>query len=283
MIKMGWGVEGDAHGGDWHRQVSLLSYDKVRQFNERGAGVSHGDFGENLIVEGIDFSALPPGTRLACNEAELVITQIGKECHTHCAIYHMLGDCIMPREGVFARVTREGRISAGDVMTVIEQTDERIRAAVVTLSDRCTAGERADESGPLINRMLTEAGYRVEAQVLLPDDRARIEAELINLADRRQVNLILTTGGTGFSQRDVTPEATLAIAERAAPGIAEAIRAHSLGITGRAMLGRGVSALRGGALIVNLPGSPKAVGESLSHILPHLRHGIEILMGSATD
>jgi molybdenum cofactor synthesis domain-containing protein len=283
MLKLGWGVEGDAHGGDWHRQVSLLSYNKVKRFNERGAGVGHGDFGENIIVEGIDFSVLPPGTRLSSNEAELTITQIGKECHTHCAIYHKMGDCIMPREGVFARVTREGRISAGDTMTAILPADDSMRAAIVTLSDRCAASERADESGPLISRMLSEAGYQVEAQLLLPDERAQIEAELINLADRRKVNLILTTGGTGFSKRDVTPEATMAVAERVAPGIAEAIRAHSLAITGRAMLGRGVSVIRGTSLIVNLPGSPKAVKESLEYILPHIRHGIEILTGSAED
>jgi len=176
VLQLGWGVEGDAHGGDWHRQVSLLSYDKIQQFNEKGAGVGYGDFGENVIVEGIDFSALPPGTRLTCNEAELAITQIGKECHTRCAIYHKMNDCIMPREGVFARVTREGRISAGDTMTAVLPANDRIRAAVVTLSDRCAAGERPDESGPLISRMLLEAGYQVEAQLLLPDERVQIEA-----------------------------------------------------------------------------------------------------------
>jgi len=282
-LEKGWGISGDAHGGDWHRQVSLLSYDSVRRFNEKGAGVGHGDFGENLVVEGIDFRSLPAGTLLRCGECLLEITQIGKECHTHCQIYKKMGDCIMPREGVFARVLESGDIAAGDVMEVVGRKDGRFRAAVVTLSDKGSRGEREDKSGPLIARMLEGAGYRVVAQVLLPDELERIKAELINLSDRRQADLILTTGGTGFSRRDVTPEATIAVAERAAPGIAEAIRAYSLRITGRAMLGRGVSVIRGNTLIVNLPGSEKAVRESLEYILPHLAHGLEILRGDAAE
>ena len=284
MFRAGWGLEGDAHAGGWHRQVSLLSYDKIQKFNELGAGVSHGDFGENLVVEGIDFRSLPVGTRLSCGECELEITQIGKECHSHCQIYYKMGDCIMPREGVFARVIKDGAISAGDVMSVAEGgAPAPLRAAVLILSDKGAKGEREDESGPAAARMLEDAGYRVEEQKLLPDEQSLIEAELIDLADRRKVDLILTSGGTGFSRRDVTPEATLAVAHRIAPGIAEAIRYRSLQITGRAMLSRGVSVLRGGALIVNLPGSPKAVREILEYILPHLGHGLEVLRGEAQD
>ena len=282
-FKSGWGLQGDAHAGGWHRQVSLLSYDKIRKFNERGAGVSHGDFGENLVVDDIDFSALPPGSLLKCGQCVLEITQIGKGCHSHCRIYHQMGDCIMPREGVFARVVQDGIISVGDVMELIEDCARGLRAAILILSDKGAAGEREDQSGPLIAQMLKEAGYSVTGQILLPDEQSIIEAELINLADKQRVDLILTTGGTGFSRRDVTPEATLAVAGRAAPGIAEAIRAHSLQITGRAMLSRAVSVIRGGTLIVNLPGSPKAVRESLEFILPHLSHGIEILRGDARE
>ena len=157
-----------------------------------------------------------------------------------------------------------------------------LSAAVVTLSDKGAKGEREDQSGEVIRQMLLDAGYLIQEVVLLPDDFELIKQTLANLCDR-QVNLIVTTGGTGFSKRDVTPEATLAIAHRNAPGIAEAIRHHSLGITGRAMLGRGASVIRGNTVIVNLPGSPKAVRESLEYILPHLRHGIEILMESAEE
>lgn len=153
------------------------------------------------------------------------------------------------------------------------------RAAVVTLSDKGAAGQREDESGRVVEGMLELAGYTVAERLLLPDERAQIEAALIRLADEAGVHLILTTGGTGFSPRDVTPEATLAVADRAVPGIAEAMRAYSMQITKRAMLSRAASALRGQTLIVNLPGSPKAVSETLEYILPELMHGLEILTG----
>ena len=115
-----YGIAGDAHAGKWHRQVSLLSYDKIEEFRARGAEVEDGAFGENLGVEGIDFRSLPVGTRLCCGEVILEMTQIGKECHHSCQIYQKMGDCIMPREGVFARVIRGGKIRIGDEMKVAE-------------------------------------------------------------------------------------------------------------------------------------------------------------------
>lgn len=113
-----FGIQGDAHAGKWHRQVSLLSYDKIEEFRSRGADVENGAFGENLVVRGIDFSSLPVGSRLRCNDVVLEMTQIGKECHHGCAIFQKMGDCIMPREGVFAKVIHGGRIKAGDEMKV---------------------------------------------------------------------------------------------------------------------------------------------------------------------
>ena len=114
-----WGLENDAHAGKWHRQVSLLSYEKIEEFRARGAVVDDGAFGENLVVSGIDFRLLPIGTRFACNDVLLELTQIGKECHSGCAIYKVMGDCIMPREGVFSRVLKGGTISVGDTLTVL--------------------------------------------------------------------------------------------------------------------------------------------------------------------
>jgi len=114
-----WGIEGDAHAGNWHRQVSLLSHNKVEEFRSRGANVNDGAFGENLVVSGIDFKSLPIGTRFACNEVLLELTQIGKECHSHCEIYKVMGDCIMPREGVFAKVLNGGEIRIGDTLIAL--------------------------------------------------------------------------------------------------------------------------------------------------------------------
>lgn len=279
-LKVNWGIEGDAHGGNWHRQVSLLSLEKIEAFREKGADVNFGAFGENLIVEGFDFSSLPVGSRFQIGEAELEMTQIGKECHSHCAIYQTMGDCIMPREGVFAEVRKPGHIRVGDEVILLPEDPERpLTASVITLSDKGAAGQREDKSGPVIVEELQKAGYKVIETLLLPDDVTKIKAQLIRLSDQRQVNLILTTGGTGFSERDCTPEATLAVATRNAPGIAEAIRAGSMQITRRAMLSREASVIRHKTLIVNLPGSPKAVKECLDLVLDQLDHGIRILTG----
>ena len=279
-----FGIENDAHAGKWHRQVSLLSYDKVQEFNRRGAQVTDGDFGENLLVEGIDFTSLPVGTFFRCGTVTLRMTQIGKECHSHCAIHQRVGDCIMPREGVFAEVLEEGNIHPGDVMTVtLPDPDRPFTAAVITLSDKGAKGERVDESGPAAAAMLKEAGYEVVETLVLPDEPALLKKELCRLADQRQVELILTSGGTGFSLRDQTPEATMAVADRNAPGISEYIRMRSAEIPDRAMLSRGVSVIRKGSLIINLPGSPKAVKESLGFIIGALDHGLKILRGSASE
>ena len=279
-----WGIDGDAHAGKWHRQVSLLSADKIEAFRARGAQVVYGDFGENLVVSGFDFRSLPVGTLLRCGEVLLEMTQIGKECHSHCAIYKTMGDCIMPREGVFARVLEGGTITVGDEMSIVERTSPRpYQAAVITLSDKGAAGEREDKSGPAIVEELESHGYEVVEKLLLADGTGPLKAQLIRLCDQRQLDLILTTGGTGFTPRDQTPEATLAVADRTAPGIAEAIRADSMKYTKRAMFSRGVSVIRGKTLIINLPGSPKAVHESMEVFLDELPHALDMLRNTVHD
>lgn len=279
-FRVDWGIVGDAHAENWHRQVSLLSFEKIDDFRKKGADVAFGAFGENLVVEGFDFRSLPVGTLLKCGDVLLEMTQIGKDCHSHCAIYKVMGDCIMPREGVFARVRQGGNISVGDEMEIVERTGKRpYQAAVITLSDKGSRGEREDKSGPLLASRLKEMGYEVVETLLLPDDKGAIKKQLMRLSDQRQLDLILTTGGTGFAERDVTPEATMEVATKNAPGIAEAIRAYSMAITKRAMLSRGASVIRNKTLIVNLPGSPKACDESLDCIKDSLPHGLDLLRG----
>lgn len=156
-------------------------------------------------------------------------------------------------------------------------------AAVLTISDKGSRGERKDTSGPAICKMLEEAGYQVIYQYILPDEMEQIQAELVHCADGLHASLVLTTGGTGFSPRDITPEATLAVVEREARGIPEAMRAASMQITPRGCLSRSVAGIRGGTLIINLPGSEKAAKENLAAVLPAIGHGLEMLasVGSA--
>ena len=118
-----WGIKDDAHAGKWHRQVSLLSYDKIQEFRAKGAEIEDGAFGENLVVEGFDFAKLPVGTKFRCNDVVLEMTQIGKKCHHGCAIFQKMGDCIMPREGVFTRVLHGGVIHEGDELVIIEENE----------------------------------------------------------------------------------------------------------------------------------------------------------------
>lgn len=158
-----------------------------------------------------------------------------------------------------------------------------ITVGIITSSDKGSRNEREDKSGKAIREIVEKAGMKVEKYIILPDERKMLAEEMKNMADILKLNLVLTTGGTGFSVRDVTPEATRDVIEREAPGIPEAIRQYSLGITKRAMLSRAAAGIRGQTLIVNLPGSEKAVRESLEYCVESLAHGIEILLGSAAE
>ena len=154
---------------------------------------------------------------------------------------------------------------------------------IITSSDKGYSGEREDKSGKVIEEIVSENGFKVIKKVVLPDEKTLLENEMINMCDNLNVNLLLTTGGTGFSKRDITPEATKAVIEREALGIVEAIRFYSLQITKRAMLSRAISGIRKNTLIINLPGSPKACKEALDFVLEDIKHGIEILLGKAKE
>ncbi|MBE6995997.1 MAG: MogA/MoaB family molybdenum cofactor biosynthesis protein [Ruminococcaceae bacterium] len=157
------------------------------------------------------------------------------------------------------------------------------RAAVLTVSDRSFRGERPDTGGPLVAEILKQAGYDVAYTAIVPDEQQEIEVALCRIADAGDVQLLVTTGGTGFAPRDVTPEATIAVCERLTPGIPEAMRYASMQITDRAMLSRAQAGIRKGTLIINLPGSPKAARENLEAVLPAVSHGLEMLSGTPAD
>ena len=154
---------------------------------------------------------------------------------------------------------------------------------IITSSDKGYRGEREDKSGQVIEEIVSQNGFKVIKKVVLPDEKDLLEKEMINMCDNLNVNLLLTTGGTGFSKRDITPEATKSVIEREALGIVEAIRFYSLQITKRAMLSRATSGIRQNTLIINLPGSPTACKEALDFVLDDVKHGIEILLGEAKE
>ncbi len=279
LAKVQWGLEGDAHCGNWHRQISLLSYEKVVEFRNQGAEIANGDFGENLLVAGIDFATLPIGTLFIGGSVVLELTQIGKECHSGCDIFTKMGTCIMPTQGVFTRVLHGGILTQGMVLKAYT----KMRTFVLCASDKGYEGKRVDESTSAVCRLAEESGYEVVGTCLLPDDQTLLSKKMAEVCDGYQADLLLTTGGTGLSLRDVTPEATLEIAHRQVPGLAELMRSSCLHITDRASLSRSVCVTRERTLIVNLPGSPKAAVENLTAILNPLEHGLQMLTGKSRE
>lgn len=158
------------------------------------------------------------------------------------------------------------------------------KVGIITASDKGYAGTREDLSGPAIEEIVAKSNaFQIDQMTLLPDDKGMLADRMRQMADEDQLDLILTTGGTGFSKRDVTPEATLEVIERRSPGIPEAMRSLSLKITPRAMLSRSEAGIRGGTLIINLPGSPKAIREILEYLLPSVEHGLDILKGNDAE
>ena len=280
------GIEGDAHAGFAHRQVSLLAEESVEKMRTRGlTDLKPGAFGENILTEGLDLSSLRVGDLLLVGKGALLqVSQVGKECVDRCAIYYAAGDCIMPREGIFARVLRGGEVTAGDTVRPVEREEIGLfLAGIITVSDRGSRGEREDLSGKVLEEMLEAQGFAVVERELVPDELDEVADALVRFADQLRVDLVLTTGGTGLSPRDVTPEATLRVIEKEVPGMAEAMRAASLPKTPHAMLSRAVCGIRGGTLIVNLPGSPRGARENLEVILPALPHGLSKLRGDTSE
>ena len=280
------GIVGDAHAGPWHRQVSLLALEQVETVRRQLPDVGPGDFAENVLVSGVDLAALGLGSRLRLGaDVALYVTQIGKECHTPCSIGQRLGDCILPRCGLFARVESGGRVRRGDPVDVTETVPrERIQAVVLTISDRCARGQAQDTAGPATVELLAgRLGAHVYRLKILPDEPELIADCLRHYGDGHSIDLVVTVGGTGFSPRDRTPEATRAVVERLTPGLDEAMRAASLLKTPHAMLSRGVSGIRGRTLIVNLPGSERAAVENLQALFPALGHGLAKLRGDPSD
>ena len=273
-----YGMEADAHAGEWHRQISLLAHTDIEFMRAKGLKLKPGAFGENLVIDGVNTDELGVGSQLRVGPILLELTQVGKVCHTRCAIYYTTGDCIMPRTGLFARVVEAGEVTAGMPVEIVHPVDRStLQAAVITISDRCSAGQTIDTAGPAVAALLgSELGARIAWTKLVPDNISDIAEAIKDFSDRR-VDIILTAGGTGPDVRDVTPEATRKVLDRELPGLAEAMRAASSAKTPNAWLSRAIAGIRRETLIVNLPGSKKAAVENLEAILPVIPHSVKIL------
>lgn len=274
------GVEGDAHAGKWHRQVSLLGTESFRKFEKvAGRPLKYGEFAENITTEGIILYETHPLDRFTIGNALLEVTQIGKKCHgDSCAIYREVGNCVMPKEGIFCRVLKPGIVKAGDEMTYQPKV---FRVKVITLSDRAASGEYEDRSGPRAVQMLEEyfAGLGWKAEIgrsVIPDEAALLRQEISGGAG---ADIIFTTGGTGIGPRDITVDVVKPLLDKEIPGIMEMIRLKYGSEKPNALLSRGVAGVTGSTLIYTLPGSVKAVEEYLSVITSTIRHSVYMLNG----
>ena len=282
ILKKDYGLVGDAHAGPGLRQISLLAKESLEKIKIKGLKIGCGGFGENLTTSGIELTSLIIGTRLILGKNILIeITQIGKTCKKPCKIYKRLGNCILPSQGIFAKVLKGGKVKVGDRLKI--ENKGKILTGILTISDRCASGERKDKSGEVIKGLLKRRGLLPVRYKIVPDEKESISLTLKDWSDKEELDLIITTGGTGFSPKDVTSEATREILEKETPGLGEMIRVEGAKKTKRAYLSRGIAGIRRGTLIINLPGSPKGAEESLKIVSPILGHAIEVIKGRIKD
>lgn len=276
------GVVGDAHSGKWHRQVSMLATESIAKFSEEaGRSIRYGEFAENITTEGLLLHECKPLDRFMNDHLELEITQIGKKCHgDNCSIFREVGNCVMPKEGIFARVIRGGNLKAGDQLDYLRKV---INIHIITLSDRASAGEYADKSGPQIRNLSEKflSGINRSAEFkhhLIPDNPERLTM-LVKNAIQEGADVVFTTGGTGIGPRDFTPETVRPLLDKEIPGIMELIRVKYGMEKPAALLSRGIAGVSGKTLIYCLPGSVKAVTEYCNEILPTIEHSIYMIEG----
>jgi molybdenum cofactor synthesis domain-containing protein len=274
------GVVGDAHAGPWHRQISLLGQASIDRFAATlGRAILPGEFGENITVCGLDAEGVAVLDRFRFGAVELEVTQIGKKCHgTGCAIFQQVGRCVMPAEGVFARVLHGGLLTAG---ARGEQTPRALCVRILTLSDRAAAGVYEDRSGPKVRELFQTwlTGKRWHARIetkILPDDPQQLRDELLQ-AKSAGVDVIITTGGTGVGPRDITPEAVAAVCDKLIPGIMENIRLKFGAANPNALLSRSIAGVAGRSQIYALPGNVRAVEEYLGEIFKTMEHLVLML------
>jgi molybdopterin adenylyltransferase len=269
------GIPEDAHSGSWHRQISLLGQESFDKFAVlAGRKINYGEFAENITTEGILLYETLPFDKFFNDNVELEVSQIGKKCHgDSCAIYREVGNCVMPKEGIFARVIKEGILTPGDVLNYLPKT---FKAKIITLSDRAFSGEYQDLSGPRITEILKNFfdDKKYLSQIdneIIPDD-AEILKKLVTETISNSYDIIITTGGTGIGPRDITIETLKPLIEKEIPGIMESIRIKYGMDKPNALLSRGIAGITNKTIIYTLPGSVKAVNEYMEEIQKTMYH-----------
>jgi molybdenum cofactor synthesis domain-containing protein len=273
-----YGLEGDAHAGNWHRQVSLLAQESIDKIRNKGLDVSGGDFAENITTLGVDIPNVKVGEHILLGGAEIVVSQIGKVCHARCAIFKTVGDCVMPREGIFGEVLKGGTIRVGSAVCI--QPKKGLSVGLITLSDRASRGLYPDETGPALEKFIREKlPVSYVRKEIIPDEIKRLELVLTDFCDIQKHDLVITNGSTGVSPRDIAPDAMLNIITRRLPGYEELMRAKSREKTINAIISRAVCGTRSETLIISVPGSPKGAVENLEAVIDAVTHTIEKLQG----
>ena len=272
------GVDGDAHSGEGNRQVSILSELSLSKMESEGISTSHGCCGENIDIQGtIELHTLLPGVKLKLgHKAVVMVTEIGKD-NSDGHADNVIQRNIFPEEGIFAKVLEGGSVEPGDPVEMLR--DSGYTAGVLTVSDSASRGDYPDQSGPALIESIRGNGLLPARYAMVPDEVTDISDKLRSWCEDGSLDVLFTTGGTGFSIRDVTPEATAMVSERDVPGIPEMIRQKSAKIVESAWLSRARAGISKRTLVINLPGSRKAALECAGFTFPILTHALEILRG----
>jgi molybdenum cofactor synthesis domain-containing protein len=274
-----YGVKNDAHAGSWHRQVSMLGTESFKKFSEiAGREIAYGEFAENITTEGMELFKTTPLDRFSNHEIELEVTQIGKKCHgDSCAIFREVGNCVMPKEGIFVRVIKGGAIKTGDIL---EYHPKIFKTLIITLSDRASKGEYADKSGPKVKEALETfaafSHFKLSIEnVVIADDAS--ELKNILKGAKESYDFIFTTGGTGIGPRDITVDVVKPMLDKEIPGIMDMIRMKYGMEKPNALISRSIAGLMNNTMIFVLPGSVKAVNEYMNEITKILQHLVLML------
>lgn len=275
------GIVGDAHAGVWHRQISLLAQESIERAEQKAnAKFPPGTFAENLTTRGVELAKTSILDRFVTDEVEMEVTQIGKKCHSQCAIGQQIGDCIMPAEGIFCRTIKGGEVKSGIEFKYIPKI---FKVKVVVLSDRASAGVYEDKSGKLIDKLTNEwfasKNMRVEIETIIIPDEKELLIKVLNNSFKNKLDIVFTTGSTGVGARDIAPETISPLLDKQITGIMELVRVKYGMKNPNAVLSRSIAGTKNKTLVFALPGNPKAVKEYLTEIFSVLFHSFLMLHG----